>query len=414
MMKTSYSLGAALVGIFCSAPAGAATVDSITGIVSDAASKAPLGQVSVTSEGVATTTDATGFFRLLLPLTTAISPESSQGSPLARWNANDASISWSGFSGSVSIRVQDVRGQVVGQYTSEQNSTSTGVSLQGLPSGLLIATLKAGNRFEVLKFFHSGSRAQLSQNPSSSGLVALGRALATSKSHSVVFSKTGYASATVVVAAGTQAPLAVGLSANASTGAISLFDGKTLADWTAAPPADFKVNTVDQAIQLSGAGRGVLYTTAMYLHYRVIYSVRHIFTGADHYSCVLIFGQNNKADALAGYQLGLPSSHHWDYRPGKTASGDGWITTFNSPSINRANWTQCEVLVNTRAGTASAAVAQPPGTKATKILTFSDPSVKTYNPSSFGLQSHNAGLEDEYKDITIEVDPAVDSLITTR
>lgn len=44
------------------------------------------------------------------------------------------------------------------------------------------------------------------------------------------------------------------------------------------------------------------------------------------------------------------------------------------------------------------------------MLDFKDPTAGKIGP--IALQMHNAGLFDEYKDITIEVNPKVDELIT--
>jgi hypothetical protein len=56
------------------------------------------------------------------------------------------------------------------------------------------------------------------------------------------------------------------------------------------------------------------------------------------------------------------------------------------------------------------AVAQPPGEKAVEVLSFKDPAAGKVGPVAW--QMHNAGLFDEFKDITIEPDPKGDELIT--
>jgi len=56
------------------------------------------------------------------------------------------------------------------------------------------------------------------------------------------------------------------------------------------------------------------------------------------------------------------------------------------------------------------AVAQPPGSKAVEVLDFKDPAAGRVGP--IALQMHNAGLFDEYKDISIELDPREDKLVT--
>ena len=57
-------------------------------------------------------------------------------------------------------------------------------------------------------------------------------------------------------------------------------------------------------------------------------------------------------------------------------------------------------------------MAQPPGSKAVENLDFNEAGAGRAGP--IALQMHNAGLFDEYKDITIEVDPKVDDLISTK
>ena len=62
------------------------------------------------------------------------------------------------------------------------------------------------------------------------------------------------------------------------------------------------------------------------------------------------------------------------------------------------------------------AVAQPPGNKAIEVLDFKDAAAGKVGPIAW--QMHNAGLLDEYKDVTIEPDPQgadlIDNLITVK
>jgi hypothetical protein len=57
------------------------------------------------------------------------------------------------------------------------------------------------------------------------------------------------------------------------------------------------------------------------------------------------------------------------------------------------------------------AVAQPPGSRAVEVLDFKEATAGRVGP--IALQMHNAGLFDEYKDISIELEPKEDGLITT-
>ena len=71
-----------------------------------------------------------------------------------------------------------------------------------------------------------------------------------------------------------------------------------------------------------------------------------------------------------------------------------------------------EILVDPASGTARMAVAQPAGTPAVEVLQFKDPAAGKSGP--FALQMHNKGLFDEFANIAIEVDPAINDLITIQ
>lgn len=172
----------------------------------------------------------------------------------------------------------------------------------------------------------------------------------------------------------------------------------------------------DGAIASTGVGRGVLYSAKDYDNYRLIFNFRHVSGNPDHYGCVLVFcsrpqGDDVPLDALAGVQFGLPNGNHWDYRPGMNNLGDAYFTTVTKTKLDGHAWSQVEILVDASKGTARMAVAQPPGSKAVEVLDFKDATAGRIGP--IALQMHNAGLFDEYKDLTIEMDPKDDRLITT-
>ena len=58
------------------------------------------------------------------------------------------------------------------------------------------------------------------------------------------------------------------------------------------------------------------------------------------------------------------------------------------------------------------AVAQPPASKAVEVLDFKDAAAGKVGPIAW--QMHNAGLLDEFQDVTIESDPKNDDLISMR
>jgi hypothetical protein len=69
-------------------------------------------------------------------------------------------------------------------------------------------------------------------------------------------------------------------------------------------------------------------------------------------------------------------------------------------------------VVDAATGTARMAVAQPVGAKAVEVLDFHVPEAGRGGPIAW--QMHNGGLFDEYKDVTIEVNPSSDELMTTK
>jgi hypothetical protein len=173
----------------------------------------------------------------------------------------------------------------------------------------------------------------------------------------------------------------------------------------------------DGAMSSTGAGRGVIYTAKDYGRYRLMFTMRHVSGNPDHQACVLIFcsrpqGGEKPLDALGGIQFQVPNGGHWDYRPGMNNNGGAEFTSVTKTRFDVHEWSRVEILADASKGTARMAVAQPPGSKAVPVLDFKDPAAGKVGPIAW--QMHNAGLVDEYKDVTIEVDPKDDELITVR
>jgi hypothetical protein len=173
----------------------------------------------------------------------------------------------------------------------------------------------------------------------------------------------------------------------------------------------------DGAMASIGSGRGVIYTAKDYGRFRLMLTMRHVSGNPDHQACVLIFCTLPKADekpldALGGIQFQVPRGGHWDYRPGINNAGGAEFTTVTKVNFDPHEWSRVEILADAPKGLARMAVAQPPGSKAVEVVDFKDPAAGRVGP--IGWQMHNAGLFDEYKDVTIETDPTEDELITTR
>jgi len=171
----------------------------------------------------------------------------------------------------------------------------------------------------------------------------------------------------------------------------------------------------DGAMASTGAGRGVIFTAKDYSRYRLMFTMRHVSGMPDHQACVLIFctrpsGDEKPLDALGGIQFQVPNGGHWDYRPGMNTGGGPEFTTVTKTQFDVHAWSRVEILADTKKGTARMSVAQPPDSKAVEVLDFKDPTAGKVGPIAW--QMHNAGLFDEYKDVTIELNPKDDNLIT--
>ncbi len=148
-----------------------------------------------------------------------------------------------------------------------------------------------------------------------------------------------------------------------------------------------------------------------------MFAMRHISGNPDHRACVLIFCSRPQPgekplDALGGIQFQVPNGGHWDYRPGMNNNGGQEFTSVTKTHFDEHAWSRVEILADAGNGTARMAVAQPPGNKAVAVLDFKDSAAGKVGP--IALQMHNAGLFDEYKDVTVELDPKGDDLITVK
>ena len=154
----------------------------------------------------------------------------------------------------------------------------------------------------------------------------------------------------------------------------------------------------DGAMASTGAGRGVIYTAEDYNRYRLTFTMRHVSGNPDHQACVLIFcsrprNEEKPLDALGGIQFQVPNGGHWDYRPGMNNNGGAEFTSLTKTRFDVHEWNRVEILADASQGTARMSV------NAVDVLDFKDPAAGKIGPIAW--QMHNAGLFDEYKDVTI-------------
>ena len=115
-----------------------------------------------------------------------------------------------------------------------------------------------------------------------------------------------------------------------------------------------------------------------------------------------------RRDPVSGSQrrtLGLPAGNEQQRRAGVYAGDED---AFRRARVEPGRDTGGRVEGNGADGRRAAAR----GARPSKSLDFKDPAAGKVGPIAW--QMHNAGLFDEYKDVTIESDPKVDDLITVK
>ncbi len=192
-----------------------------------------------------------------------------------------------------------------------------------------------------------------------------------------------------------------------------LFDGKNLDNWVQASAGAW---VIKEGAMASTGRAADIWTKEDYGAYRIFFSVRQI--RGNHQPGVLFFGNRNgdkPARGLSGIQVQPPNGYTWDYRPGKNNNGGALFMKLPHAKLDVKQWSQCEVLVKTT-GELRVACCQLAGNtpcKGVEQLRFKDAAAAN-KKSPFGIQMHNGGLFDEYKDIWIETDPAVDDLLSIK
>ena len=211
-------------------------------------------------------------------------------------------------------------------------------------------------------------------------------------------------------------PSDAGAASDAGASLVSIFNGSTLDGWIQVPPSSWSV--VGGAMHSLGAARGFIYTRATYQDFRVVFTSRLVADPGAHLPCVLFWGNSPAVDALAGIQIQPPRGYMWDYRrtgPTANMSPDRFETRLGGPALVDTQWSQCEILTNRAAGTMRFACCQLAGTatrcKGVELVDFKDPTAGLEAPLAF--QVHNAGMIEEFKNISIESPVAAPSMLVT-
>ena len=194
-----------------------------------------------------------------------------------------------------------------------------------------------------------------------------------------------------------------------------LFDGKNLDQWVQGAAGAWIIK--DGAMASTGKATDT-WTKEDFGNYRIFFSVRQI--SGNHQPGTLYFGNRNgdkPARGLAGIQVQPPNGYTWDYRPGKNNAGGGLFMRAAAAQAGREG-----VEPVRGAGEEHRRVARGllPAARDRRWLlqggraTALQGSATAGKKSPFGIQMHNGGLFDEYKDIYVEPDPTEDDLLSIK
>ncbi|MFD4603836.1 DUF1080 domain-containing protein [Streptomyces sp. NPDC058464] len=193
---------------------------------------------------------------------------------------------------------------------------------------------------------------------------------------------------------------------------VSMFDGSTLGGWTASDAKGFTVQ--GGALHTTGNARGWIYYDKRQVgSFRWIFKVRQV-VGTGHEPTVLFWGTTNPIrDALSAVQFQPPDGYCWDYRPGKNNGCTGLYKHYSHAKFDLGAWNQCEIIGNQTTGVVKMACGTA-GEKTTPVIQFTDKTAARVGP--LAIQVHNAGIQDEYKDLYVEspVTTSPDDFITTK
>jgi hypothetical protein len=184
-----------------------------------------------------------------------------------------------------------------------------------------------------------------------------------------------------------------------------IFDGKTLEGWETRGAGAWVAK--EGALASTGKANDI-WTKADFGDFRIFFEVRQPM--GNHKPDVIFFGTRPAEGqapkrGLGGAQFQPPNGGSWNYGAGGTFKRD------MNPGFNERNWHQCEVLVK-EAGSFRAACCPKTDTpcKGTLVLTWMGKGKK----APFGIQMHNPGLFDEYREIWVEENPTEDALLSMK
>ncbi len=295
---------------------------------------------------------------------------------------------------------------------------------QGMPAGMILWRLSLPGSISQWQGVWDG-KAWLGAGPSrESGQAISARAGAPMAKAGAVamlaISKTGFAGATYQPKAETETGDIIVLGGVGEKVSL-MFDGKTLDGWLPSSGklignADGSWVVKDGMLHSMGTVQGTLVSKADYGNFRMIFKMKQN-APSTHWASVLLFGTRTPTMhefAIQAYQFGVPNGHHWDYFHTGNLAGDAYFTT-TANSIDKFKPSLCEIVTNIATSEAKMACCNLNGgasCKTAEVLRFKHDGDARVAPIAF--QIHNAGLLDDYWDITIEENPAVYEFVTAK
>jgi hypothetical protein len=185
-----------------------------------------------------------------------------------------------------------------------------------------------------------------------------------------------------------------------------IFNGMNLDGW--ATKGGWEVR--EGGILASTGQANDIWTTKTFGTYRLFFQVKQ--EKGDHKPDVLFFGVTptsaaSAPRALRAAQFQPPNGGSWDYGAG------GKFTRITNPGWDaKAGWFQCEVIVKEE-GSFKAACCPMMGEtlcKGVHVLNWQG----TGRKHPFGIQMHNPGLVDLYRNIVVDEAPTSDELISIK
>ena len=170
----------------------AAVNDTISGTVLDTLTSYPIDSVLVGTNGQQTMTKHDGTFQLVISATLAMRGNQMRTAPSVTWDSKTGSFSWPKYDGDINIRIHDLGGRMVAQYTLSGKSRKRRFSIARLPEGVFIAVFITRDQTVTTTFMTSSDCSFKSRQPVQEGEAKSFAATAQAGLYPLSFSRYGY------------------------------------------------------------------------------------------------------------------------------------------------------------------------------------------------------------------------------